>query len=92
MSEQMRLRSAREIADKLTSAQRRAIVNAEEIAIGEMNVNCSDDVLYELALDGLVNDAEGDALTPLGLEVRSILLPKKAKRKALPSNIEGDRG
>lgn len=65
---------AEQIAAKLSRRLRRAIAQAEEIFIGELSVSCSDDDLYELALDGIVNDNEGDALTPFGMEVRAILM------------------
>lgn len=61
------------IADGLTRAQRKAVLGAEEIVRGEMNLTCPDDITYELALGGLANDLDGDCLTPLGLAVRAHL-------------------
>ena len=60
------------IAESLSKAQRRAVLGAEEIVRGELNVNCTDALWDELGYLGLVN-WEADSLTPLGLAVRQYL-------------------
>ena len=62
------------VAKGLSDAQRKAIRSAEEIIRGEWSVNCSDEMLYELALDELVDDNVSDCLLPHGLAVRAHLL------------------
>ena len=64
----------RVIAAGLSEAQRYAILNAEEIVIGKLSVNADATTEYALALDGLLNDFDGDELTPLGLAVRQALI------------------